>query len=92
MIAKKCDRCGMLYEQYNIKNNEKQINGITTLNINKEQEYCMHGPFDLCPKCSSELVEWMYSSSKLNLEDGILGYLFTEKGCYKVKEKENDNN
>ena len=30
--AKKCDRCGKLYEQYNSKNDRKNPNGIMVLN------------------------------------------------------------
>ena len=31
--AKKCDRCGKLYNSYNIINDTKNINGIMTVNI-----------------------------------------------------------
>lgn len=60
MIAKKCDRCGALYEQYNLKNNPMNINGIMFLNLDGSQQYFGHKPSDLCPKCSDELLNWWY--------------------------------
>lgn len=33
MVAKKCDRCGNLYELYNTKESKNNINGILTANI-----------------------------------------------------------
>lgn len=59
MIAKKCDRCVRLYEQYNVKNDEKQINGLLLLNIDSKQSYYSHKIKDLCPECSFELMEWL---------------------------------
>ena len=59
MIAVQCDRCGAFYGIYNTKNDENKINGINTLNINKERSYYQHGPYDLCPVCSKELYEWL---------------------------------
>lgn len=64
MIAKKCDRCGKLYEEYNISNNPKEINGIMVLNINSKQSYFSSEAKDLCPKCSCELVKWLNKESE----------------------------
>lgn len=36
MNAKKCDRCGKLYERYNEIYNASEINGIFTLNIDEK--------------------------------------------------------
>lgn len=58
--AKKCDRCGKFYENYNSRNSEKEINGIITLNIDKKDQYFNHGPYDLCPRCSKELMDWFW--------------------------------
>lgn len=66
-IAKKCDRCGTLYESYNVKNNAEAINGFKTLNINESQRYWSHGPYDLCPSCSTELMDWF----KRRTKDGV---------------------
>lgn len=65
-IAKKCDRCGTLYDLYNIKDNAESINGFQTLNIDESQQYCCHGPYDLCPSCSTELIDWFNRRIKDN--------------------------
>ena len=57
-IARKCDRCGIHYDEYNITNSETKINGINLLNIDSNNKYWSHGPYDLCPACSDELTKW----------------------------------
>lgn len=52
--AKKCDRCGKLYEQYNSKNDKKNPNGIMILNLDAQRKYYSHGAIDLCPGCMKE--------------------------------------
>ena len=47
--AKKCDRCGKLYEQYNSKNDRKNPNGIMVLNLDSQRRYFTHNALDLCP-------------------------------------------
>ena len=64
MIAKKCDRCGKLYEEYNLSNNSKKINGMMLLNISSNQHYYGHSLKDLCPSCSAELVKWLNNESE----------------------------
>ena len=59
MFTKKCDRCGKLYEQYNVKNDSKNINGICTMNIDFMQKYFSHELIDLCPDCSTKLINWL---------------------------------
>ena len=49
--AKKCDRCGKLYNAYNIRNDAKHINGIMTVNIDHYGRYYDHTAKDLCPEC-----------------------------------------
>lgn len=49
--AKKCDRCGKLYEEYNSKNDEKNPNGIMVLNLDYKRKYYSHTAMDLCPDC-----------------------------------------
>lgn len=56
--AKKCDRCGSYYDSYNDKSNAKKINGIMLINIDSNNRYFSHGPYDLCPACSDELMKW----------------------------------
>lgn len=64
MVAKKCDRCGNLYELYNTKESKNNINGILTANIDNHQQYFRHGPYDLCPYCSNEFMDWFNSYRK----------------------------
>ena len=57
--AKKCDRCGKLYEEYNFKNDEKNPNGIMTLNLDYRRKFYLHTAMDLCPDCMKEFQDWM---------------------------------
>lgn len=65
-FAKKCDRCGKLYEEYNIKNDSKNINGIQTLNIDYKRKFYSHKPFDLCPECKDSFEKWLLNIGKEN--------------------------
>ena len=69
-MAKKCDRCGKLYEHYP-KGNKSQSNAIRRIQrdafggtMNAYDEWTM----DLCPECMSEFDEFMtkgkYSDEK----------------------------
>ena len=59
--AKKCDRCGKLYEPYNIKNDAKNFNGINTVNLDASGRYYGHKPMDLCPECKDSFEEWLFA-------------------------------
>ena len=48
-IAKKCDICGKLYEEYNTKRDKKNTNGFMFLNLLDNQNYFEHDPYDCCP-------------------------------------------
>lgn len=61
MQAKKCDRCGKLYELYNTGNNGKKCNGIQLLNIDGKQNYYTQGIYDMCPACMEGLMKWLYA-------------------------------
>ena len=63
-LAKKCDRCGKLYEEYNTKEDCKKINGIALLNIDCHEKYYLHGPIDLCPDCKDSFKEWLANKNK----------------------------
>ena len=62
--ARKCDRCGLYYDSYNDKNNSEKINGIMLINIDSNNRYFSHGPHDLCPACSNELMKWFKKENK----------------------------
>lgn len=57
-VARKCDRCGVYYDEYNVKNNAGKINGIVFANIVSQDKYYSRGLYDLCPACSDELMKW----------------------------------
>lgn len=57
--ARKCDRCGLYYDEYNVKDNAEKINGINLLIVDSDNRYFSHGPRDLCPACSNELMKWL---------------------------------
>ena len=46
--AMKCDRCGKLYESYNTKKDNKNINGFIPVNLDVNRKYYSHGVTDLC--------------------------------------------
>lgn len=58
--ARKCDRCGKLYEFYYKESDGMVINGMTlvendvTYNSHKTKMY-----IDLCPECLTQLAEWL---------------------------------
>ena len=52
MKAYKCDRCGKLFEKYNLQG--------TSNFFNITRNPCMSGNcLDLCPNCNAELQEWV---------------------------------
>lgn len=57
--AKKCDRCGKLYEQYNDREDKHNINGVLTLNIDSVRKYWSNDVLDFCPECCNEFVSWL---------------------------------
>lgn len=59
MLARKCDRCGALYESYNVKNCKDKPNGCMVLNIDDEGRYFSHGFIDLCPACMGIFQDFM---------------------------------
>lgn len=64
-IAVKCDRCGKLYEVYNTENSDLRINGLATLNIDKNRSRFTHGPYDLFQKCSGEFMRWFKKKAEV---------------------------
>lgn len=63
-FAKKCDRCGKLYEGYNTNNDPKNINGFMTLNLDDKRLYYSHKPYDLCPDCKDSFEKWLKEGNK----------------------------
>lgn len=59
MLAKKCDRCGKLYEHYGMIYDTKK-NGISLIFINKfgDREGLVQD-IDLCKECMNSLTNWL---------------------------------
>lgn len=64
MNAKKCDRCGEFYSEYNTKSSEDKPNGFQFLNLDNCNKYYAHTGHDLCPECCKSLIEWFKKVSK----------------------------
>lgn len=58
-IAKKCDVCGKLYEEYNVKEDPDNVNGLMFLNLDNHNRYLSHKAIDLCPKCMESIKNWI---------------------------------
>lgn len=65
-IAKKCDRCAVLYEPYNIdeRTRRETVNGMTLINCNLIGGYIDNKLFDLCPRCMESLQKWIEAGGK----------------------------
>ena len=65
-MARKCDRCGALYEQYSTK--IKGAAGIAGINgfalmmrrDGRSDYFIEDSPRDLCPDCTENLLAWMW--------------------------------
>ena len=59
--ARKCDRCGQLYEPKSvlIKNIKGKVNAIKLIDKDFDEAYWTRGCLDLCPKCLEELSKWL---------------------------------
>lgn len=58
-IARKCDVCGKLYEEYNTKRDKKNTNGFMFLNRLDNRNYYDHDPYDCCPKCMTYIRNYV---------------------------------
>lgn len=62
MLARKCDRCGKLYESYKgrykgrYKGAYNEINGVTLVNIEIDRSRVVSDIYDLCPECMKNLM------------------------------------
>lgn len=62
MRAKKCDRCGKLYEQYDGSKEFKEqgkANAIIFIDRNLDNKYWSRNSYDLCPECMAQLVSFI---------------------------------
>ncbi|RJW41964.1 hypothetical protein [Anaerobutyricum hallii] len=61
MRAKKCDRCGKLYEHYdgNKKKGTKDANGLLLIDRDLDKKYWSRSDYDLCPECMVQLIDFI---------------------------------
>lgn len=60
VLAKKCDRCGNLYEPKDINICGDVINGLILINCNERNiRIVTRKYFDLCPECLVSLGNWL---------------------------------
>lgn len=59
-LARKCDRCGKLYEIYKVKGSNKDFNGVETIEILNNRNYQGKDIFDLCLECRDSFDEWLH--------------------------------
>lgn len=59
-LAKKCDRCGNLYEPKDVTIKNQQVNGLTLIERNAGNSGCTNrGYVDLCPMCLGSFDCWL---------------------------------
>lgn len=59
--ARKCDRCGNLYEPKSIKLNDKHggFNALMLVDMDMDNTYFTRYTKDLCPACLQEFKSWL---------------------------------
>lgn len=66
MRAKKCDRCGKLFEHYDgikeFKNTEK-ANALLLIDRDLDNKYWSRKSYDLCPECMKKLEDFLKGGS-----------------------------
>lgn len=67
-IAKKCDICGKLYEQYNVKEDPCNTNGLMFLNLDHKRDYFTSKALDCCPECMGSIRNHVDALRNGNLE------------------------
>ena len=86
-IARKCDRCGELYEEYDhIECNGKEITGLYTAKTSEKGINFTQEHYDLCPKCCFDLAKWIVDPFTIvirnDLADGIENFKKVETVIY----------
>lgn len=65
-LAKKCDRCGKLYEHYS-KGNKVEYNGVQRISLADNGGVVMLSrEMDLCPECMAAFNKFMISGGKFD--------------------------
>lgn len=64
MNAKKCDRCGVFYENYNQKYSKINPNSLIPASMDEERKYFSYDAIELCPECMKSFKEWLAKVSQ----------------------------
>lgn len=59
MNAKKCDRCGTYYKNYNERYDKNKPNSLALASTDAELKYFVYGAIELCPECMKSFKEWL---------------------------------
>ena len=76
-IARKCDRCGKLYEYYPICSrnlrlcNKIQYNGVQRIYNHINGGYDSDSPLDFCPECMSAFDEFMIRGKSMDVKKEV---------------------
>lgn len=66
-LAKKCDRCGRLYEDYEINFKLKEFNAIATTYVDsKDGSITGNKSIDLCRDCRVDFILWFKQGKESN--------------------------
>lgn len=61
-LAKRCDRCGMLYAPKKVVIDSRDVNGISVIDRNEKNDgYFTRSCYDLCPGCLRSFIDWLDS-------------------------------
>lgn len=86
-LAKKCDRCGNLYEPKNINVSGEIVNGLGLIIRGSRNDNVINQKlFDLCPECLVSLASWLKNEPMTFNE---IRKAFAQ--LYSEKKKENDD-
>lgn len=74
--ARKCDRCGKLFEAYVKRPNDEKASAYNELELKTvwiDGNWCEAEEYDLCDECSKELQDWlrMYNFPELKASASI---------------------
>lgn len=67
MLARKCDRCGKLYEHYSgiaKFKQDRKANGFILIDRDTDNRYWSRDTFDFCSECMQELLNWLKGGKK----------------------------
>lgn len=64
-LAKKCDRCGNLYESKDMSVCGAIVNGLSLIDRDEQNSRVINRKyFDLCPECLAYLANWLKTSQR----------------------------